>query len=131
MGTEYALVSDLSGEAYDLGVGPWYEWTDGRVHTYDSRVGRPEDRSDIDALLKYYQESWALGAQPAWASAVGEAIDIFFLHNPDARVVADGSDAVWGTVDELPTEELASTGFFRQVGSRREHDVLLIRRDCS
>lgn len=127
MGTEYALVSDLSGEAYDLGIGPWYEWTEGRTHTYDSRVGRPEGRGDIDALLQYYQESWALGAQPAWASAVGEAIDVFFTQNPDARVVADGSEAVWAPVALLSPEELSQVGVYRQVGSRRDHDGLLVR----
>lgn len=129
MGTEYALVSDLSGEAYDLGRGPWYEWQGLRQHTYDSRVGRPEGRDDIDALLKYYQEGWGWGMQPVWASAVAEAIVAFLSRNPDARVVSDldAADVLWAPVDRLTPEELASVGVYRQVGSRYEHDSLLVR----
>lgn len=133
MGTEFALVCDATGEAYDLGKGPWYEWADGRRHLYDDAVGPPRSRSDVDALLAYWMEGWALGVQPAWSAAVNEAIWSFVEAHPGARVVSDSSgDHVWDDWDARPdlsdhVQSLRASGsrIYRQVGSRYDHDAFL------
>jgi hypothetical protein len=126
MGTEYALISDVTGEAYDLGRGPWYEWTEGRQHTYDAHVGPPSSRADVDALLAYWQEGWALGLQPSWASVVAGEIWSFLQCHPGARIVSD-DDHSWGRPNDELDAELRRAGarVYRQVGSRYEHEWLL------
>ena len=123
MGTEYAFVDDKTGEAYDLGRGPWYEWTETYRHTYDEHTGPPISRADVNALLIYYQESWSLGLQPAWSSVVADEIWNFITLHPNARIINDNDDSTWGG----PDMELHKTDIpiYKQIGSRYNHDFLL------
>ena len=125
MGTEYAFVDDTTGEAYGLGRGPWYEWTETYRHTYDEFVGPPKSRTDVDALLTYFQEGWSLGLQPVWAAAVGDAIWKFVAIHPEARLVND--NYAWGDPDDELDQILREAGVcvYRQTGSRYEHELLL------
>jgi len=123
------LVSDVTGEAYDLGRGPWYEWTEGYRHTYDDRVGPPERFEDVEALLAYYQEGWALSPQPAWAAIVALEIWSFMLTRPGARVVNDLTDEVsWGDPSEVDVDlRQAGARVYRQVASRYDREDLIVR----
>ena len=133
MGTEYAFVDDKTGEAYDLGRGPWYEWTESYRHTYDGLIGPPTNRADVDALLVYFQEGWSLGPQPTWASAVTDAIWKFVTSHPGARVVNDNDNYAWGEPDDELDQTLREAGVrvYRQVGSRYEHELLLNKPDAA
>lgn len=140
MGTEYALIGDPvppdggigtsgEGEAYDLGKGPWYEWANDRRHTYDDSIGLPRSRSDVDALLVYWAQGWALDDQPAWRAAVGDSIWRFVEGRPSLRLVSDSSgDDAW---DVHPQDEAGlrreGVRVHKQVGSRNDHDALLER----
>lgn len=127
MATEYGFVHDATGEAYDLGRGPWYEWTVGRLHTYDDRLGLPRTREDVRALLDYWMAGWSLGRQPTWASAVEDAIWAFLQNHPDARVVND-DDHLW-TLDPSPADPCfhAYACVYRQVGSVNDHESLIVK----
>ena len=130
MGTEYACVDDETGEAYDLGRGPWYYWAEGREHLYDDRRGPPTSREDVRALLEWWMQNWALGPQPAWARAVEDSIWSFIYRHPGMRVVHDCGEHEWypETWDEFALAiRLTGVRVYRQIGTRDDHDGLITR----
>ena len=118
MGTEYACIDDKTGEAYDLGRGPWYEWTD---HP-------PASREDVRATLESYMQGWWLGPQPTWASAVEESIWTFIQNHPNIRVVHDLGEYAWFP-EETEVTDLKDAGLrvYKQIGSRYDHESLIIK----
>lgn len=127
MGTEYAFIDDSTKEAYGLGTGPWYEWTETYRHTYDELTGPPKNHADVAALLTYFQEGWSLGLQSAWASVVADAIWKFVTLHPDARIVNDNDNYAWGEPNDELDQALREAGVcvYRQLGSRYEYEYLL------
>ena len=125
MGTEYACIDYKTGEAYDLGRGPWYAWVD----------EPPASRENVRALLEWYMQSWALGPQPAWASAVEESIWTFIQNHPNMCVVHDLGEYSWFPESEvtdamneyrIPAHSGGSR-VYKQIGSRYDHESLIVR----
>ena len=121
MGTEYACIHDETGEAYDLGRGPWYVWTD----------KPPTSREDVRVILELYMQSWSLGPQPAWASAVEESIWTFIRNHPGTRVVHDLSEYEWFPEEQITEYRMAIEGggsrVYKQIGSRLTYESLIVR----
>lgn len=131
MGTEYACIDDETGEAYDLGCGPWYEWQEGWKHLHDQRCGPPTSREDVRSLLESYMQNWSLGPQPAWAAAVEESIWTFIKNHPGLWVVHDLGEYEWypESWHELHIANSArESRVYKQIGSRYDHESLIIRR---
>ena len=118
MATEYACIDDETGEAYDLGRGPWYEWTD----------RPPSSREEVRATLESYMESWWLGPQPVWAAAVEESIWTFIQKHPRMRVVHDLGEYAWFP-EETEVTDLKDAGLriYKQTSSRYDHESLIVR----
>lgn len=127
MGIEYALVDDGSGEAFELGKGPWGEWERGKIPTsLTSILGLMEEwREDHDLDLVYTTELadriWRfIEAHPSCKLVNDCAGDYYWTEHEAELVEAQADAGAFGSWD----------GIYKTIGSRYakpDFDALALR----
>lgn len=115
MGTEYALVHDETGEAFDLGRGSFYLWSQSKVLPHS-----------LEAVEAHFAEwladvYWKPKDVARWTARVSAAVWAFIQAHPGCRVVSDLGDDFWakevGSLDRAFFDRC-----FVQVASRHDFD---------
>ena len=114
MGVCYAIAHAATGECFELGKGPWWEWR-GRIPTSLDEV----KRAFVYAYIDQYKGDM-VDADPARCDAEmcrqAEAVWSFLAARPGCFIVDDHGDDFWSREDR--PEDRASDEILRRGGSR-------------
>lgn len=91
MGVEYALVHAKTGEAFELGKGPWGDWKVTSVPATREAVELVVLDWTTDAIFNITPET------PAYAARLVDAIWSFIQKHPGCYVVDDCGDEYWSS----------------------------------
>ena len=113
MGIEYALVDDTSGEAFELGKGPWGEWEPRRIPTSLEAI--------LDTMPKWHEVH---GIDVAYTERLAGQICQFIQTHPNCKLVNDCCGDYFWTDSECELLEARADpprtwdGIYKTVGSR-------------
>lgn len=128
MGVEYALACERTGEAFDLGKGPWGEWQDNLPQSRDAVRHHLEDwivQSQVAsvwsrAIRGHYEDPPFEKDLPEWFDSLTNRIWTFIQRHPGCIVINDCSgDDFW----HRPSPERCKNDDDLRRGGRVFHEI--------